>query len=126
MDLDAAAETSGRSARFTPTELDLALQRDPVAEALQKELLAASRPGDDVADPSVASHGTQHGDPRLEGGQASREGQRETAAASLAGGMIAAEGRPVTAAEAVQKVRAVQDELDKGDDPAPDRPPRQA
>ena len=97
-------------AGFRPTELDLALQDDPVAEALRRELLAASRPEQTAAEGSTPEEPLAT---EPDGGQASREGQRETAAASLAGGMIAAEGRPVTPAEAVQKVKDVLNEFDR-------------
>ena len=96
---------------FKPTELDLALQHDPAADAAQRELtVAATKPpapsGNELVDKTAEGHAPMSLD-----GEPSRQGQIETAAASLAGGMIAAEGRPVTAAEAVQKVRDVMDEL---------------
>ncbi len=45
---------------------------------------------------------------------ATRQGQREIAAASLAAGMIAADGRPVTAEQAVAKMREVMEVLGRG------------
>ena len=101
------AKTAGK---FQPTELDLALERDPTAQAARRHLEDASnkeevaaRMGDeDDPNPDLSEHQTEH---------ANREGQREATAASLAGGMIAAEGRPVTAAEAVEKVQEVLEEL---------------
>ena len=93
---------------FKPTELDLALARDPTAEAKNRDLTtAASENGGPAAivPYSEPAHGRRAEHP------ASREGQKQTAAASLAAGMIAAEGRPVTAAEAVEKVQEVLDQL---------------
>ena len=100
------------SPEFRPTELDLALAQDPLAEALHRDLRDASHPSA-VARPEQAEADEPSSAEVPDGGQASREGQRETAAASLAGGMIAAEGHTVTPAEAVQKVHAVKDELAK-------------
>ena len=42
---------------------------------------------------------------------ATRQGQREIVAATLAAGMIAAEGKPVTVAEATQVMTEVLDEV---------------
>lgn len=89
---------------FKPTSLDIALERDPVAKASDQDIRAAAC---EAPPQMILSHA-----PSLESEKATHEGQRLTAAASLAGGMIAAEGRVVTAAEAVEKVRAVLDELD--------------
>jgi hypothetical protein len=94
---------------FQPTELDRALANDPLAEARHRHLTAASQkvaPSPNVVQivPDLPAAGDLSG-------HANREGQREAAAASLAGGMIAAEGRPVTAAEAVEKVQEVLEEL---------------
>ena len=86
---------------FTPTSLDIALERDPAAQASEQRLRAAA-----LEAPPVAEHEVPLGSE-----DATHEGQRLTAAASLAGGMIAAEGHTVTAAEAVEKARAVLDEL---------------
>ena len=98
--------------QFKPTELDRALARDPVSEAAHRDLLAATQKEGSPLD--------KHSDTMMEQSPlappvepANRHGQREAAAASLAGGMIAAEGRPVTAAEAVEKVEEVMNELER-------------
>ncbi len=96
--------------QIQPTELDLALERDPAAAAAHRQLLAASR--EEAQSPASDVKAVQERQPDEDPPeQANREGQRESAAASLAGGMIAAEGWPVTAAEAVEKVQEVLEEL---------------
>ena len=92
---------------FKPTELDAALGKDPATLARNQALLAAARKK--AADAESTARGQL---PDFEGALASRQGQKETAAASLAGGMIAAEGKSVTADEAVEKLREVEDKLE--------------
>ena len=94
---------------FPPTELDLALARDPVAGAVNRDLVAATTDQDEKRGTGDDTLSFVRGDKPPK--PASRQGQTEIAAASLAAGMIAAEGHPVTAAEAVQRVRDVLDEL---------------
>ena len=96
---------------FYPTKLDLALKRCPTVQAMNRDLIAASSVSETastITEAESAGAAAQDAEPCH---PASREGQMQTAAASLAAGMIAAEGRPVTAAMAVQKVREVMDEL---------------
>ena len=107
---DSIPAISQAASQFQPTDLDLALERDPVAEATRRAFLVAS--GKDVPPPDDQSDTTT--EPSLPASPvepANRHGQMKAAAASLAGGMIAAEGRPVTAAEAVEKVTEVMEEL---------------
>ena len=91
--------------------MDLALTADPVADRSSRVIAAAAREDG----PSISPEGVDltRGEFRVapDMHDATREGQIETTAASLAGGMIAAAGQPVTAAEAVAKVREVVDEL---------------
>ena len=85
--------------QFQPMALGLGLASDPPAEARhlrtqaasQEESLTLESAGKVVAEPMHHEEPAKH---------ANRESQREAASASLAGGMIAAEGRPVAAAEA--------------------------
>ena len=93
---------------FKPTSLDLALKRDPITRASEHGIFVATR------EPTATAVNGAHGRdvPTDQGSEATRRGQLVTAAAGLAGGMIAAEGHAVTTAEAVEKVRAVLDELD--------------
>ena len=96
---------------FRPTALDLALVADPTANRSNRVIAAAAK----ETAPSIGPDGVDltQGDFRVAPDlhEATREGQIETAAASLAGGMIAAAGQPVTAAQAVETVREVMDEL---------------
>ena len=105
--LDLMMPMGKRAPSFQPTELDLALAHNP-ATAAHRALLAASQ---EETTPMPNPADEEDHQPAASLGQANREGQRETAAASLAGGMIAAEGRPVSAAEAVKKVQEVLKEL---------------
>ena len=103
-----ALNESAMAAEFKPTELDLALCKDPATTARNQELLAAARKK--AAADAASTSGDQL--PDFEGALANRQGQRETAAASLAAGMIAAEGRPISADKAVAKLREIEAKLE--------------
>ena len=94
---------------FKPTPLDMALRHDPAAQASEHSILAAA---DEAAQAATNELVANPALMPVQGQEATRQGQLVTAAASLAAGMIAAEGQPITPAMAVEKVRAVMDEMD--------------